>query len=407
MIFQSNHLILIFVIITILSNFIYEIQCRKNHQIIEEVENVVNKIWSSIEGNGFSEIGSKLKVIEGDVHLATQRVEKIIDWIETSKLSNRVLEDRLDRLEGRIKVIDEYLVKKVDSVVTKTEEIVQTLANWEINNDAKLRKLVNIISENYQLSKDLTISLNGRQSSDVFSADQSSRVDDVQKKLLEKLSVLEAAIQTQLSAISTTGKATLNSCDNLNAELLMIRDECQTDSKKFNIKSKDNNNNKPDDHDYDEKFYSEHANHNDKMQCSVNLSSVKHEINKSCNDIISKLENQVAQVGRKIDEYSVACRGRGINNFNIMQNTMSNHQSKEKINHNHNLKARTSINPNEKTKESQKCQHSSNSLAAKNCLELHQTGANCDGPYIIRIQPTKIHKVYCDMNDNGGGWTVS
>jgi hypothetical protein len=130
---------------------------------------------------------------------------------------------------------------------------------------------------------------------------------------------------------------------------------------------------------------------------------------------MTRIENQVAQVGNKIDEYSMACnRGRSIVAEGDVVAVSDYDRDLKQADNNHDINSitptirpRSVINPVDRVLSKSGCSYNPvGHVTPKNCAQLLSAGSNCDGVYIINVQNTRYMRVYCDMNNNEGGWTV-
>jgi hypothetical protein len=217
---------------------------------------------------------------------------------------------------------------------------------------------------------------------------------------LVQLSIVETAIVSQLSGISKSGKETLTSIDTINVEMISLRDECLSQR----TQEKTNRNY---DSSYDDIFSSnKNGGNSQAMQCpNVNISGIQREISYKYDLIYNKIGNETKKLETKINEFSNACNNNNGRSIQIEPIIVANNS--------HVVKPmpqlvtlRKTINPADKPTARSGCQHSSVLLAPKSCAELHKSGSNCDGVYVISVANVRMIRVYCDMNDDGGGWTV-
>lgn len=381
---------------------------RKNVYLMEDIQRTVNLILTSVERNSERNAvdwPQRLSSIENSILAISNRVEKIIDSIENNKLNNKLVDERLDRLESKINSIEESMTNKFNAINGKVEQIITDMKSGETVTDGKLRKLMNIISDTYQLNKEITISIKGRQGGAVIGGgddndnDGRSKIDEMQKKLLEQLSIVETAIVSQLSNVDKLGKQTLTSIDTINVEMISLRDECHAQRTQ-------QRNNRNYDSSYDEIYSSDKNGGNSQaMQCpNVNISGIQREISYKYDLINNRIGNEITKLETKINEFSNACNnnGRTIQTEPIIV-ANSSHVVRPIPQL---VTLRKTINPADKPTPRSGCQHSSVLLAPKSCAELHRSGSNCDGVYVITVANFKMIRVYCDMNDDGGGWTV-
>lgn len=379
---------------------------RKNVYLMEDIQRTVNLILTSVERNSERNAidwPQRLSSIENSILVISNRVEKMIDSIENNKLNNKLVDERLDRLESKINSIEESMTNKFNAINGKVEQIITDMKNGETVTDGKLRKLMNIISDTYQLNKEITISIKGRQGGAVIGSgdenDGYNKIDEMQKKLLEQLSIVETAIVSQLSSINKLGKETLTSIDTINVEMINLRDDCHTQR----TQEKTNRNY---DTSYDD-IYSSNRNggNSQAMQCpNVNISGIQREISYKYDLINNRIGNEMTKLETRINEFSNACNnnGRTIQTEPIIvANSSQVVKPMPQL-----VTLRKTINPADKPTARSGCQHSSVLLAPKSCAELRRSGSNCDGVYVISVANVRMIRVYCDMNDDGGGWTV-
>ena len=375
--------------------------CQKGRKrdMMEDIQKTVNLIWTSVERSE-----QKLSTFENSMTLLSNRVEKIIDWIDHNKLNNKLLEEKLERIDTKIRSIESSVNFKTDSLTENVEHIKQEVNRIDSETDGKLRKLMNVMSDTYQLSKDVSIIMNGRSTPFVGNGDDeegTQPIEELQKKVLEQMSILETSLTQQISNLVKVSKQTLSGLDNVNLEMISIRDECQTQRQS---QSQDNRGS------HFQSFYPSVKNENNCRQCSeINGTELKNEIESQIEQIGVKVENEFTVIESRIQELMTSCNtntnsnGRSIPALGtppLIVNLSSQIQPTIRP-------SRVSINPAERPKRAENCRHSSDLLAPKDCKELHNSGADCDGVYIISIANLRYLRVYCDMSDNGGGWTVS
>ncbi|CAG2164549.1 unnamed protein product [Oppiella nova] len=392
-------------LLTIMCNIGYGLsQKGRKRDLLEDIHKTVNTVWASVDKND-----QRVTSLDTSLTLISNRVEKIIDSIEHNKLNHKFLDEKLDRLETKIKSIEESMNTKINTISESVDQIAREVKRIDGESDGKLRKIMNIISDTYELSKDTTILLKGRSggsSGYIGNGDNESpdQMEEMQKKLLEQMSILEISITQQVSNVAKIGKETMTSLDNINLEMLTIRDECtsrrqstqQTRSDSFNAFHPTLNAHRDGSHTH---------------QCpTVNMTVLKHQMETQLDQISVTIENEMTIMGSKLEEYMSNCNSNTPNNNKarslppqdippIIVNT-SSLLVKPTF-------TRKTISLAKKPTSAQSgCQHSSPLLAPKSCSELYNSGSTCDGIYVITIANTRPLRVYCDMSDNGGGWTV-
>lgn len=374
-------------------------------EMLEDIQGKVNTIsdWIDSQPSGtkadYAAINSRLASIENHFYMTNNRIDKLVDWIETSKLNQQLLNDRLTKIEDRIKGIEEGTSNKIEGSIVAVAQVSRKVDQLENGTDLKLRKVVNVVNDVYDISKtmdgvlvalkDLVEGLScmgGRTSSDNPDED---RLDQMQRKVLEKLSITEAAIKTQLNTIDAVGKNTLASCDSVQASLLEIRDDCLMPTGYGRKPTRG-------------PWQDYQSNTNTDTNCLNATSLQKHEteIKQKFDAISSSINTEVGKVSAKLDEFTTSCRAkqqRGI--------TVSNSQDLQALAATVS-RARSVIAPvDNPTARQTHCSSTSSLPSPKSCSQLFEHGATCDGIYII-MPRFRAARVYCDMTDNGGGWTV-
>lgn len=366
-------------------------QKGRKRDMMEDIQKTVNMIWTAIERHEH-----KVSSFENSMTLISNRIEKVIDWIDHTKLNNKLLEERLERLDTRIRSIEDSVNFKTESLSESTDQMKREISRIDSETDGKLRKIMNILSDTYQLSKDVSIIMNGRSTPFISNGDTDGAqpIEDMQKKVLEQMSVVETSLTQQISNVAKLNKQMLSGLDNVNLEMISIRDECQTQKQS---------------HSDSRSFHPTVKSENHCRQCSdINGTQLKYEIETQIEQIGVKVENELTVIESKIQELMTSCHtntnphGRSIPPLGmppLIVNISSQSQPTSSP-------SRKSINPVERPALTDICQSSTDLLAPKDCKELHTSGANCDGVYIVHIANTRLFRVYCDMTDNGGGWTV-
>ena len=369
-------------------------KCQKGRKrdMMEDIQKTANQIWTSIEKND-----QRMSSIDNTMTLMSNRVDKIIDLIEHNKLNDKLFGDRLERLEQKMRVIESSMNDKISSITDSVDQINREVKRIDSESDGKLRKIMNIMSDTYELSKDVSLLMKGRSGgAHIGNGDNDGPepMEEMQKKLLEQMSVVEISVSQQVTNVGKLSKQILSSIDNVNIEMINLRDECHTDRQSTQTTDKRDS------------FHPTVKSERDSHQCSnLNITELKHEIESQMDRISVKVENEMTVIESRIQEYMTTCN----------TNTKSNGRSIQSegmppliVNTSSDLfvSTRKTINPALRPTRSDDCQHSSDLLAPKDCSELRKSGANCDGVYIITVANIRPLRVYCDMTDNGGGWTV-
>ena len=389
-------------------------QKGRKRDMMEDIQKTVNQLSTSVD-----RMDQRFSTFDSSLSLMSNRVEKIIDSVEHNKLNNKYLDEKLDRLDVKIRTIEESINTKISFITENVETIANDVKRIDSETDVKLRKMMNIMSDTYEMSKEVTILLKGRSGGGYIGNgdnEESDPIQEVQKKLLEQMSVMETSIVQQLSNVIKIGKETMTSLDTVNLEMLNIRDECVT--KRQTTQQSDKR-----DVSFGSLFpntkSSRDSSHS--SQCpTLNITVLKQEIESQYESISVQIENEMTIIGSKIQEYMTACNTKTDNNNNTPINNPINGRSIPPlsgippiiINSSSTVSqiytpSRNSIPPVDRsTAVRAGCQHSSELLAPKNCAELRRSGADCDGVYVVYVSNFRPLRVYCDMNDNGGGWTV-
>ncbi|CAG2118359.1 unnamed protein product [Medioppia subpectinata] len=308
-------------------------------------------------------------------------------------------------MENKIKTIEESMNTKINTISENVDTISREVKRIDSESDGKLRKIMNIISDTYELSKDVTMVLKGRSGGYIGNGDNDSpdQMEEMQKKLLEQMSIIETSISQQVSNVAKLGKETITSLDNINIEMLTIRDECTTRRQSTQQTRSEST------FDSYHPSLNSHRDTHSPQQCpTVNITTLQHQMETQLGQIGVTIENEMTIIGSKIEEYMSSCntnvhnnnKGRSIAPQDLPPIIVNSTQSFAPNNQ------RKTISPAKRPTNPSDCQHSSTLLTPKTCSELNKSGANCDGVYVIFIGNTKLLRVYCDMSDNGGGWTV-
>ncbi|XP_054158767.1 angiopoietin-related protein 6-like [Oppia nitens] len=393
-------------------------QKGRKRDIMEDTQKTVNQIWQAID-----KFDQRTTVMEMRLMTLATKVDKIVDSMDNHRLANQLLVDRLQAMELKMDSAETTINNRINHVADNVIKVGN-------DSDAKLRKLMNVVFDTYDLSKDANGLLKGVRSrsgtvgggyignGDDGDGEGSDQIDELKKKVLEQMSIMEARIRGDVSGVGQIGKDILGTLDTFNQEMLDIRAEC-SDKKQANRPQQQQ---QISDKVFDS-IYTDQQQQQQQQQCGptngVNMTAIKHEMDVHLEQIGVRIENEMSIIGSKLEEYVSQCTAATSaagSHPNLKARSILPDNTPPVIVHN----ASSSSGNVEFTASSQRktirlanrplgassCQRSSHLLAPKSCGELYTSGANCDGVYVISVANSRLLRVYCDMSDNGGGWTV-
>ncbi|RWS14002.1 Techylectin-5B-like protein [Dinothrombium tinctorium] len=374
------HIVLNVILMVLNTLLICECQRRNSTArggVIKDIHGTVNDIYDMVYRNELN-----LRMVISNIAIVQSKVERTSDTLDLNKVNDNLIIEKLTKLENRLKSVEDASKQMIETIVNKMSTFETRIIQLDESIDGKLRKMNNVLTQVYEFSKDVK-NVFENSKNDERRLDDEPTLNELKKDIKEQMSVLGVEIKSHLS---TLGSNTLNlrgQLDIISSQLLQIQDDMP---KSNGLRTQSS------------QIYASAASSSNIKCPAINTTDIMKSIDFKHIEVLNKIESEANRIGSKVETIKCISQEKDNNNENkrySRPNASPNDGTIRRIN---------TIRPSDGGR-FDSCTKITNSIEPQNCYQLRKNGATCDGVYRPEIQrnPTKV---YCDMNDAGGGWTV-
>ncbi|XP_055939972.1 fibroleukin-like [Argiope bruennichi] len=392
-------------IFSIITNVVFCNRERKITEILESVRKIEEHLSKEdrlreiadiirIDAN-VEKLNAKMdRVLNILDNTATPAIGRIDSSSSVSQANNmEIIQNKLQNLELSIAGVEEAM-KKIDFDPMKVNEIERRTTQLKDDMNAKLRKMMNVLTALYELNKDMKTNVESRpdnkeqpigesRSSSFATEFLMENLDELERKIKEQFSVLTSEIRSEVTSLKIMASTANSNCQPATTE----EDEDEWMTPQDNARA-----GRPPPAG---RSLTRSSNGLDNLVESLSRSTreIREEIQQGIQGLDTKLQNltAIAQSQPKCDSFDTAesiitSRRAGMPFDRVpIQNLDEN---------------------NRRAKSDTCTKVAQNVPNPKSCADLRRGGATCDGIYVIFPKGRRAVRVLCDMTTDGGGWTV-
>lgn len=298
--------------------------------------------------------------------------------------------NEIQLIENKLESMETELVSNVKGGIKKTAELERQTTNFKNDMEKKLGKMMNVITsvhemnQKYVTNKDKPNSEVRESTSTGEKLDQMSdffneQFDSLAKKIDESVQIMKRELRRDLSTLEKSVSDTYEKCEEFDTKINEVK-ELYTNISNARLSGQGG------------------GPMSTEMVSKITENVVKN-LTRTQREINERLENKLMLLETKMEQQSVRER----------PNRKQGRENKESVVTSENLQI-TTEKPKEierKAPQPSQCLTPTTNKMPKNCWELQKLGGNCDGVYIIYPEKRRAMYAFCDMTDDGGGWTVS
>lgn len=375
-------LFFVFTIIILESIYLIEGQSASRKKMIEEMGHSMKELETA-----FAKLSAQLQSTETNFNLFQDKVTVILNTVELTKVRTRMIEEKFSSLETKLISIEETVKTNLQHLVNGssggTESIINVHSHRLETAEKGFVKMMNVLTDLYGLVKE-----NHSKDRAKSGGYNESLQDNMRKIVREEVNILKHELVTDMNITGLNGRL---------GEVFSMITNIQENSFE----------NKP-------KF-------GDDVSTGNHLQNNQQTTEEMCSDF-SRLRNQFSFAIQEIrdnmtlliDSMKITPGQKGIKNqpnsgTTLIPVTINSQQNQADSPREDKMTYRTAdcpiIDPRSSSKHD--CSHSRPSFP-KDCSEIIQSNSSCQSKvYAVRTgSPLRVQRVYCDMSDNRGGWTV-
>lgn len=317
--------------------------------------------------------------------------------------SMEVIQSGLQSLELSVKGVEETM-KKLDFDPIKVNEIERRTTQIKDDMNVKLRKTMNILSELYEMNKEmrsraLGLDENGEplasskpKSGESFSSSAASEffvenLDEMERKIKEQFSILSSEIRSEVAGLKLVASSAGANCPTSPSEDDDEDEEWQT-PRMANARS---------------------SSRITPAQGQAGRSLTKNErtldnlmesLGRSTREIRAEIQQGIQGIDTKLQNLTAIAKSQPRCDLEVSESIVS---PKRAV-----MPPEQSLRGAERRAKMDTCTKTVQNVPnPKSCADLKKGGATCDGIYVIFPKGRRAVRVLCDMTTEGGGWTVS
>ncbi|KFM74364.1 Techylectin-5B, partial [Stegodyphus mimosarum] len=388
-----------------LSGILNVVSCNRERKIAEILDGV-KRIEEHLKEEKIREMSNFLK-LETTFEKLTSKVERALNIMENtaspiprSRGSTDIvpggIQTNLEAIDSRLRSLEvsvssmEDNVSKMNLDAAKLEEIDRRTIQLKDDMNTKLRKMMNVITQLYELNKDMKSSIGSPRSDtqgELKSESGSSyateflieNLEELERKIKEQFSILTSNIRSEVTSlkIMTSSISCNNLSDKEDEEWLTPQDNARSAAGRQNGRAID------------------------KVENS--LDNLVESLGRSTNEIRKDIQQGMKDIDKKLNNLTVLAKSVPQCDPLIPSDSVASSRS---IAPSYAKHPQLVVDDQKSTRGESCTKNVQNVQNPKSCADLRKGGATCDGIYVIFPQSVRAVRVYCDMTTDGGGWTV-
>ncbi|GIY94728.1 techylectin-5B [Caerostris extrusa] len=372
---------------------------RKITEILEAVRKIEEHLSKE---DRLREIADIIR-IDSNVEKLNVKLDRVLNMLDntvtpsigrsdgSSSGDMQIIQTKLQNLEQSLSGVEET-IKKMDFDPMKVNEIERRTTQLKDDMNAKLRKMMNVLTALYELNKDMKTNAESRSENSEQPRSESGTTNYATEFFMENLDELERKIKEQFSVLTSE----------IRSEVTSLKILASTSS--ANCKSSTTE-------DYEDEWLTPQDNARSGRPPIAQGGRSLARANNGLDNLVESLSRSTREIREEIQH--------GIQGLdNKLQNLTAIAQSQPKCSADSVITSRRTVMPfdtvpisnsdeNSRRAKSDTCTKTVQNVPnPKSCADLKKGGATCDGIYVIFPKGRRAVRTLCDMTTDGGGWTI-
>ena len=378
--------LIVFTVFTLESTQLINGQSASRKKMIEEIGHSLKELETA-----FSKLSNQLQSTETNLNLFQDKVNVVLNTVEVTKVRTRMIEEKFSSLESKLVSIEDTVKTSLQHLVNGSNGSIESIMSGHSHRldtaEKGYMKMMNVLTDLYGLVKE-----NHSRDRTKSSGYNETMQDNMRKIVREEVNILKHELVTDMNITGLNGRL---------GEVFTVITNIQENS--LNNKQKNG----------DDFSSGNHlANQLSADEMCADVSRLRNQFSFAIQELRSNMTFLIDSMKVNSGDRSTKSQESGSSLIPVSTNLQTGSQqnlnqadspSEEKKTYRFN--DCPIIDPRLSSKHD--CSHSRPSFP-KDCSEIIQSNSSCQSKvYAVRTgSPLRVQRVYCDMNDNRGGWTV-